>query len=268
MISQRPNRPCRSGNRTVVLRQHGNLTMPSQCRFRQLCDPFRKRLPGAGFVRLRGPMIDLRSCRIAAWLAVAALAWPSVAGAQQAESAPGKPKKSTAKPAPKSAAPKPEVATPSTQAALGSAQPNLLGQYGEWGAYTANPAGTKVCFALAKPQDARTNPAGKPRDPPYLFIASRPTENVRNEVSIAIGYSFKPGVDATVEIGSAKFPMYTQNDGAWIKNAAEEAHMVEAMRKGSDMVVSGTSARGTQSTDRYSLKGLSQALDRAAQECH
>jgi invasion protein IalB len=207
-------------------------------------------------------MIDLRSCRIAAWLAVAALAIPSVAGAQQTDTTPSKPKKTTAKPAPTKPA-----AGPSAQAALGNAQPNLLGQYGEWGAYTATPAGTKVCFALAKPQEARTNPPGKPRDPPYLFIASRPTENVRNEVSVAIGYSFKPGIDATVEIGTAKFAMYTQSDGAWIKNAAEEARMVEVMRKGSDLVVTGTSAKGTQSTDRYSLKGLSQALDRAAQEC-
>lgn len=209
-------------------------------------------------------MIDLRSCRIAAWFAVAALAIPAVAGAQQADTPPGKPKKTTAKPAAKPAKP---TAAPSAQAALGNAQPNMLGQYGEWGAYAANPAGTKVCFALAKPQEAHTNPPGKPRDPPYLFIASRPTENVKNEVSVAIGYSFKPGVDAAVEIGTTKFAMYTQSDGAWIKNAAEEARMVEVMRKGSDLVVTGTSARGTQSTDRYSLKGLSQALDRAAQEC-
>jgi len=206
-------------------------------------------------------MIDLRSRRIAAWIAVAALVLPSVAGAQQADAPPSKPKKTTAKPAPKPAA------SPAAQAALGGAQPNLLGQYGDWGAYAASPAGTKVCFALAKPQEARTNPPGKPRDPPYMFVASRPAENVRNEVSVAIGYSFKPGADATVEVGPAKFAMYTQSDGAWIKNAAEEARMVEVMRKGSDMVVTGVSARGTQSTDRYSLKGLSQALDRAAQEC-
>ncbi|MGA2126616.1 MAG: invasion associated locus B family protein [Xanthobacteraceae bacterium] len=191
---------------------------------------------------------------------MAALALPSVAGAQQADAPASKPKKTTAKPAPK-------PAVPTAQAALGGAQPNLLAQYGDWGAYAASPAGTKVCFALAKPQEARTNPPGKPRDPPYMFVASRPAENVRNEVSVAIGYSFKPGADATVEVGSAKFAMYTQSDGAWIKNAAEEARMVEVMRKGSDMVVTGVSARGTQSTDRYSLKGLSQALDRAAQEC-
>ena len=39
------------------------------------------------------------------------------------------------------------------------------------------------------------------------------------------------------------------------------------MRKGANLVVIGTSARGTQSTDRYSLKGLAQALDRTGQEC-
>jgi invasion protein IalB len=61
--------------------------------------------------------------------------------------------------------------------------------------------------------------------------------------------------------------MYTQNDGAWIKNAAEETRLVESMRKGADLVVKGVSARGTQSSDTYSLKGLAQALDRVGQEC-
>ena len=146
-------------------------------------------------------------------------------------------------------------------------QPTLLGQYGDWGAYSATPGGKKVCFALAKPKSSKTEPAGRKRDQAYVFISDRPGENVRNEVSIIIGYGFKPNSDASVEIGSNKFSMYTQNDGAWIKNAAEEARMIEAMRKGGDLVVKGTSARGTETTDRYSLKGLAQALDRTAQEC-
>jgi invasion protein IalB len=61
--------------------------------------------------------------------------------------------------------------------------------------------------------------------------------------------------------------MYTQKDGAWIKNMAEEARMLDAMRKGSDLTVKGTSARGTNSTDQFSLKGLPQALERADQAC-
>jgi hypothetical protein len=61
--------------------------------------------------------------------------------------------------------------------------------------------------------------------------------------------------------------MYTQKDGAWIKNVAEEARMIEAMRKGADLTVKGVSGRGAASTDTYSLKGIAQALDRAEQEC-
>ena len=61
--------------------------------------------------------------------------------------------------------------------------------------------------------------------------------------------------------------MYTQNDGAWVKNAAEEAQMVDAMRKGADWWSRANPARGTKTTDTYSLKGLGEALDKVAAEC-
>lgn len=172
------------------------------------------------------------------------------------------------KPAPAQESAKPSAPQPPKAAAApAGVQPTLLGQYGDWGAYTASPAGKKVCFALGKPKTAQTEPPGRKRDQAYLFVSTRPSENVKNEVSIVIGYPFKTSSDATAEIGGTKFAMYTQNDGAWIKNVAEEARMVEAMRKGAELTVKGTSGRGTQSTDQYSLKGLGQALDRIAQEC-
>jgi invasion protein IalB len=151
--------------------------------------------------------------------------------------------------------------------AAGDTQPTLLGQYGDWGAYTAAPGGSKICFALAKPKTAKIEPVGRKRDPSYLFVSTRPADNVKNEVSVVIGYPFKTSSDATAEVAGAKFAMYTQNDGAWIKNVAEEARMVDAMRKGADLTVKGSSGRGAQSTDQYSLKGLSQALDKVEQEC-
>jgi invasion protein IalB len=173
--------------------------------------------------------ISLRSASLA--ILMAGLAWPTLAVAQQ------------------------------------PASPQLLATYGDWAAYTGNSAGRKVCFALAKPASAETVPPGRPRDPAYLFVSTRPAENIRNEVSVIVGYPLRPNSEATVEIGADKYAMYTQNDGAWIKNAAEEARMVDAMRKGADLVVKGVSSRGTQSTDRYSLKGLGQALDKVGQEC-
>jgi hypothetical protein len=196
---------------------------------------------------------------------VAVLAASSAALAQTAAPAPApaaKPAVTAPKPAAAPAAPTTTAAAPA-----GDTQPTLLGQYGDWGAYWAMPNGRKVCFSIAKPKTSATNPAGRKRDPAYVFISTRPSENVRNEVSVIIGYPFKDKTDATAEIGADKFAMYTLNDGAWIKNVAEEARMVDAMRKGSDLTVKGVSGHGTESTDTYSLKGLSQAVDRTAQEC-
>ena len=199
-----------------------------------------------------------------------AMALASASFAQQppAAQAPVPPRPAAKPAAPKSEASKPAAPKPATTAAVaGQTQPNLLGQYGDWGAYSASPGGRKICFALAKPKTSKTEPVGRTRDQSYMFVSSRPAENVKNEVSVIIGYPFKTSSDATAEIGSTKFAMYTQNDGAWIKNVTEEARMVDAMRKGSDLTVKGTSGRGTQSTDQYSLKGLAQALDKVEQEC-
>lgn len=166
-----------------------------------------------------------------------------------------------AKPAPSA---KPE---PAAAAAAGGAEPTLIGQFGTWGAYTATPNGKKVCFALAKPSSSKTNPPNRPRDPAYAFVSTRPAEKVSNEVSIMIGYALKPGSESSLEVGGASYAMYTQGDGLWIKNAAEEERMVDAMRKSADVTVKGISAKGTETTDTFSLKGLSQALDRLAQDC-
>jgi hypothetical protein len=187
----------------------------------------------------------------------------------QAQNASPNASKGAANPAP-APAPAPTHAKPATKpaaAGAGTAEPTLIGQFGTWGAYTATPNGKKVCFALAKPSSSKTNPPNRPRDPAYAFVSTRPAEKVTNEVSVMIGYTLKPGSESTLEVGGASYAMYTQGDGLWIKNAAEEERMVDAMRKASDVVVKGMSAKGTETTDTFSLKGLSQALDKLAQDC-
>jgi hypothetical protein len=205
--------------------------------------------------------------RILTALVVAALAC-GITSLAQAQSPASKDAKSAAKPAAAPAKPataaKPEAAA---TAAAGGAEPTLIGQFGTWGAYTAVPNGKKVCFALAKPSASKTNPPNRPRDPAYAFVSTRPAEKVINEVSVMIGYTLKPGSESTLEVGGAAYAMYTQGDGIWIKNAAEEERMVDAMRKAADVIVKGVSAKGTETTDTFSLKGLSQALDKLAQDC-
>jgi hypothetical protein len=201
---------------------------------------------------------------------VAVVALCGVTAHAHAQGAAPKAAKDAAKPATvaKPAAVKPAAKPdPAATAAAGGAEPTLIGQFGTWGAYTAMPNGRKVCFALAKPSSSKTNPPNRPRDPAYAFVSSRPAEKVINEVSIMIGYALKPGSESALEVGGASYAMYTQGDGLWIKNAAEEERMVDAMRKSADATVKGVSAKGTETTDTFSLKGLAQALDRLAQDC-
>ena len=198
------------------------------------------------------------SVRLISTALIASMLVCGAAGFAQAQSDAPKPPKGVVRPEAKPAA---------AAAATGGVEPTLIGQFGTWGAYTATPNGKKVCFALAKPSSSKTNPPNRPRDPAYAFVSTRPAEKVTNEVSIMIGYMLKPGSESTLEVGGASYAMYTQGDGLWIKNAAEEERMVDAMRKSADVTVKGMSAKGTETTDTFSLKGLAQALDRLAQDC-
>ena len=204
-------------------------------------------------------------------VAIAALCGASSLAQAQSPASKGakEPPKPAAAPAPtaKPTTAKPATPAPAATTAAGGAEPTLIGQFGTWGAYTAMPNGRKVCFALAKPSSSKTNPPNRPRDPAYAFVSTRPAEKVVNEVSIMIGYALKPGSESSLEVGGAAYAMYTQGDGLWIKNAAEEEQMVTAMRKSAEVTVKGISAKGTETTDVFSLKGLAQALDRLAQDC-
>jgi invasion protein IalB len=197
----------------------------------------------------------LFACLTASILAVSL---PLAALAQT--TAPPSQKKDTKQPA------KPKDDPQPAQSATGTgAAPSLIVQYGDWGVYVSQAAKTKICYALSQPKERQ--PGGLKRDPGYFFISTRPGENVRNEVSVVVGFAIKDGADATVDVGTASFPFFTKNDGAWMKNAAEEARLIDALRKGRDFTVKSTSQRGNPTSDRYSLSGIGQALDRIAQEC-
>lgn len=143
--------------------------------------------------------------------------------------------------------------------------PSLVGQFGDWGVYVGGGNSGKVCFALSQPRERL--PAGLNRDPGYIFVSTRPGDNVRNEFSALVGFPLKEDADPSVRIGDDTFALYARQSGAWIRNVAEEARLIDAMRKGSDLEMKSTSSRGNVTTDRYSLSGITQALDRVAQEC-
>lgn len=114
-------------------------------------------------------------------------------------------------------------------ASLGDGKPMLLESFHDWGAYVAQ-GRDKTCYALASPKERA--PSTLKRDPAYVFISSRPSENVRNEVSIIMGFAMNDKAEAKAEIGNASYDLIAKGTNAWVKNPAQENQFIDALKKG------------------------------------
>ena len=145
----------------------------------------------------------------------------------------------------------------------------LLGTTKDWSALTSGTGGDKVCYAMAKPRSS--DPRKIKRDPIYFLITDWPSRRTKSEPEAVPGYQYKDGATVTAQVGADKFAFFTQNDGAagsaWIRKRADEVRLIEAMRGGQELIVTGTSKRGTLTRDTFSLAGLGDALDRIHKEC-
>lgn len=144
-------------------------------------------------------------------------------------------------------------------------EPEPLGEFNDWAAYTYKSDAGPVCYIVSQPKDSE--PKNVSRDPVFFLVTHRPGDRVRNEVNTIIGYPFKDGSTATVTIGGTTFELFTSGDGAWSDSAGRDAEIVEAMKRGATMEVTGTSWRGTVTSDRYSLRGVTAAMTKIDEIC-
>ena len=152
------------------------------------------------------------------------------------------------------------VATPAL-----AQEPKLIGEFNDWAAYTFNGKKGAVCYIVSQPTDS--SPKNVNRDPVHFLVTNRPAEKVNGEVNTIIGYPVKKGSTAKLTIDGSGFTLFTSGDGAWADTSANDRRIVSAMKAGSRMVVEGVSWRGTKTVDRYSLSGVTAALDKIAGSC-
>jgi hypothetical protein len=146
-----------------------------------------------------------------------------------------------------------------------AAEPEKLGDFKAWEAYTFTSTEGKVCYAMTRPRSSE--PEGVNRDPIFFLITNRPKQGQRNEVSTIIGYSFRKESMAQLIIGPKTYDLFTYKDGAWAENKEHDREIISALKKGADMSLKGQSWRGTATTDYYSLEGVSAAVDKIDEAC-
>jgi invasion protein IalB len=135
--------------------------------------------------------------------------------------------------------------------------PTQIGDFGNWQALTFEESGNTGCYMLSSPD--RMEGAYKSRGEVFALVTHRPAENTRDVVTIIAGYAYKPDSEVTVKVGGDKFKLFTHEGTAWAPDPEQDRALVDAMKNGSTMTVSGVSARGTKTTDTYSLTGFSKA---------
>ena len=138
-------------------------------------------------------------------------------------------------------------------------EPKVLGTFGKWTAYQLKGSGGAECYIASMPTD--TEPKNVRRDPVHFLVTHK------NMVNTIIGYNFKKGSEAALQIDTNKFTMITDKDGAWLDTSTRDRQAVVAMKKGAKMTVRGTSWRGTKTRDTYSLEGVTAAMKAITDAC-
>lgn len=147
----------------------------------------------------------------------------------------------------------------------GGAQTLLIGTFGDWKALMSGKDKGKVCYALSQPKDRQ--PAKLQRDPGYLFVSNRTSDGAKGEFAVRLGFAGSTTKEGSLSIGSGNFALVANGESAFLKNPAQEAQVIDLMKRATSISIKVASARGNETTDKYSMNGFAKALEAAAREC-
>jgi len=146
-----------------------------------------------------------------------------------------------------------------------NANAKLEGVFSDWAVHSQTISGDKVCFALAKPKSK--TPSSVDHGDIFFMVANWKSGAAKEQPSLLTGYALKSQIPPSARIGRAKIPMYADGSEAFVESGADEKKLVRSMRKGSTMRVDAVSARGTQISYEFSLRGITAALGKVRSVC-
>lgn len=144
---------------------------------------------------------------------------------------------------------------------------SLIEISGDWQAFKdVDGAGKRVCFAGSHP--IKSTGKYKKRGEPFLLVTHWSAEKIFGEVRFDAGYTLKKNSAVSISDGKATVRLSRlDGESAWADKVADDAQLVGMIRSGKQLIVKGTSARGTKTTDTFSLKGSSAALKAIDRVC-
>ena len=140
-----------------------------------------------------------------------------------------------------------------------------IGKFKDWETMVIKNNSKFVCFAQSKP--VLQSPKSYKREA-RLFVSFRPNEKIINEISITSGYEYNNENSIIAKSGKHKYKFdIAQENFAWLADNKMEKKMINTMKKGSRIMVSGYNQKGSQTIDHYSLLGFTKAYNTAKKNC-
>ena len=140
-----------------------------------------------------------------------------------------------------------------------------IGKFKEWESFVLSQEGSKICFTQSKP--VIRAPKKLKREPSRLFVSFRPSENIKNEISVTNGYEFKLKAPVEAKSGKKSYDLYSKGRFAWVVDNEDEAKLIVTMKKASRLMIIGNTNKGDQTTDHYSMMGFTKAYKTAKKSC-
>ena len=140
-----------------------------------------------------------------------------------------------------------------------------IGKFKDWESFVLSQEGSKICFAQSKP--VIRAPKKLKREPSRLFVSFRPSENIKNEISVTNGYEFKAKAPVEAKSGKKSYDLYSKGRFAWVVDNEDETKLIVTMKKASRLMIIGNTGKGDQTTDHYSMMGFTKAYKTAKKSC-
>lgn len=144
--------------------------------------------------------------------------------------------------------------------------PETVGSFQAWDASLYDdPSGGQVCYIVSVPRQSQ--PQDVQRSEAYFMVTREPSGEIQDAVTVAVGYSYQEDSSVEVQIDSDSFNLVTGGEFAWVADKDALKGLIDAMIRGQNMTVSGTSTAGTRITDTYSLVGFTAARSAMIDAC-
>ena len=146
---------------------------------------------------------------------------------------------------------------------------NIVDSKSDWSVFVENEP--LRCWIVSKPTKTVNIKGGKPvvvkRSDIRLFVTYLPKSGISGEISFTSGYPFRSDTPILLTVGSSTYNMYPNGEYAWPESVAVDSKIKSSLQRGAEAVVKAQSARGTQTTDTFSLVGFTAALAEAEKRC-